>query len=67
MVMYNVAINKQLGLGTSLADCGCLSSTNLTSKRKHTGSMRQLGQKKRQKSNLKSDGELETPSSYEAG
>jgi putative transposase len=44
-----------------------LSSTNSTSKRKHTGSMRQLGQKKRQKSNLKSDGELETPSSYEAG
>ena len=67
MVMYNVAINKQPGLGTSLADCGCLSSTNSTSKRKHTGSMRQLGQKKRQKSNLKSDGELETPSSYEAG
>ena len=67
MVMYNVATNQQPGLGTSLVDCGCLSSTNSTSKRKHTGSMRQLGQKKRQKSNLKSDGELETPSSFEAG
>ncbi|WP_242046961.1 MULTISPECIES: transposase [Fischerella] len=82
MVMYNVATNKQPGLGTSLADCGCLSSTNSDGKHatclngenprtavqgKHTGSMRQLGQKKRQKPNLKSDGELETPSSYEAG
>ena len=68
MVMYNVATKAQPGLGTSLVDCGCLNSTNnSTTKHKHTGSMRQLGQKKRQKSNLKSDGELETPSSYEAG
>ncbi|MDJ0691080.1 MAG: transposase [Xenococcaceae cyanobacterium MO_188.B32] len=44
LVMYNVATNQQQGLGTSLLDSGCLSSTSLTSKRKHTGSMRQLGQ-----------------------
>jgi putative transposase len=62
MVMYNVATNQQPGLGTSLADCGCLGSTDLTPMRKHTGSMKQLGQMKRQKSNRKLDGELETPS-----
>ncbi|MDJ0620852.1 MAG: transposase [Calothrix sp. MO_192.B10] len=67
MVMYNVATNEQPGLGTSLVDCGCLSSTNLTGKRKHTGSMRQLGQKKRQKPGCKPDGESETPSVYTAG
>ena len=67
MVMYNVATNQQPGLGTSLVDCGCSSSTDLTSKRKHTGSMKQLGQLKRQKLNRKSDGELETPSVYTAG
>ena len=67
MVMYNVATKAQPGLGTSLVDCGCLSSTNLTSKRKHTGSMRQLGQKKRQKLNREPDGESETPSVYTAG
>ena len=60
LVMYNVATNKQQGLGTSLLDGGCLSSTSLTSKRKHTGSMKQLGQMKRQKSRL-SDEKLETP------
>ena len=67
MVMYNVATNQQLGLGTSLIDCGCFSSTNSKSKRKHTGSMKQLGQMKRQKSQSKKVGGLETPSSYEAG
>ena len=41
MVMYNVAIDRQPGLGTRLADCGCFSSTDSTSKRKHTGSMKQ--------------------------
>ena len=67
MVMYNVATNQQPGLGTSLVDCGCLSSTDSTKKRKHTGSMKQLGQKKRQKPSCKPDGELETPSVYTAG
>ena len=67
MVMYNVATDRQPGLGTSLADCGCFSSTDSTSKRKHTGSMKQLGQMKRQKSQSKKVGQLETPSSYEAG
>ncbi|MGL4880257.1 MAG: RNA-guided endonuclease InsQ/TnpB family protein [Waterburya sp.] len=62
LVMYNVAINKQQGLGTSLLDCGCLSSTSLTGKRKHTGSMKQLGQMKRQKPRLSNE-ELETPTS----
>ncbi|MBV9386014.1 MAG: transposase [Chroococcidiopsidaceae cyanobacterium CP_BM_ER_R8_30] len=50
MVMYNVALNQQPGLGTSLVDCRCPSSTDSTKKRKHTGSMKQLGQMKRQKS-----------------
>jgi putative transposase len=67
MVMYNVAKNQQPGLGTILVDCGCFSSTDSTGKRKHTGSMKQLGQKKRQKSQFKKVGGLETPSSYEAG
>ncbi|WP_034935052.1 zinc ribbon domain-containing protein, partial [Gloeocapsa sp. PCC 73106] len=49
MVMYNVATNKQPGLGTSLDNLECSSSTSKTSKRKHTGSMKQLGQLKRQK------------------
>ena len=38
------------GLGTSLADADVTSSTSCTSKRKQAGSMKQLGQKKRQKS-----------------
>lgn len=67
MVMYNVAIDRQPGLGTSLVDCGCFSSTDSIGKRKHTGSMKQLGQMKRQKSNRKSDRVLETPSVFTAG
>ena len=62
MVMYNVAVNQQQGCGTHLSDSGCLSSTSLTNKRKHTGSMKQLGQLKRQKSRLSTE-ELETPTS----
>jgi len=49
-VMYNVATNKQQGLGTSLSDVGLSSSTSSTRKQKHTGSMKQLGKLKRQKS-----------------
>jgi putative transposase len=60
--MYNVATNEQQGLGTSLLDSGCLSSTSLTGVRKHTGSMKQLGTMKRQKSQLAVKG-LETPTS----
>ncbi len=56
MVMYNVATNQQPGLGMSLVDCGCSSSTNSTKKRKHTGSMKQLGQMKRQKPKPKARG-----------
>jgi putative transposase len=62
LVMYNVATNQQQGCGTHLSDSGCLSSTSLTSKRKHTGSMKQLGQMKRQKSRLSTE-KLETPTS----
>ncbi len=65
LVMYNVATNQQQGLGISLSDSGCLSSTSLTSKRKHTGSMKQLGQLKRQKS-LTTNAKLETPTSASA-
>lgn len=64
MVMYNVVTNQQPGLGTSVVSLGCLSSTSKTSKRKNTGSLKQLGQAKRQKSNLGSEGILETPPSY---
>ncbi|MDJ0588851.1 MAG: transposase [Pleurocapsa sp. MO_226.B13] len=67
LVMYNVATgrmnlsgnptgqpltNQQQGCGTHLLDSGCNSSTSLTSERKHTGSMKQLGQMKRQKPSL---------------
>jgi putative transposase len=62
MVMYNVALNQQPGLGTSLVSLGCLSSTSET---RHTGSMKQLGQRKRQKSCHQADGE--TPSAYAVG
>ena len=67
MVLYNVATNRQPGLGTNLADCGCSSSTSSNRKRKQTGSMRQLGQMKRQKPSGDTDGGLETPSVYTAG
>lgn len=67
MVMLNVALNKQQGLGTSLLDCGCSSSIDSISKRKNTGSMKQLGQLKRQKSQSKEDGNFETPSVFTAG
>ena len=67
MVMYNVATNQQKGLGTSLYKRGCFSTTSCDSKRKHTGGMKQLGQMKRQKSQIKTDEVLETPSSCEAG
>ncbi len=67
MVLYNVVTNAQPGLGTRLVDCGCLGSTNSTSKRKHTGSMRQLGQRKRRKPSRSSDEGTETPSVYTAG
>jgi putative transposase len=63
MVMYNVALNQQSGLGTSLVSLGCLSSTSET--RRHTGSMKQLGQKKRQKSRRQAEGE--TPPAYAVG
>ena len=67
MVMYNVATNQQPGLGTNLVDVDVFSSTSKNSKRKHTGSMRQLGQMKRHLPNRKTGGELETPSVYTAG
>ena len=75
LVMYNVATgrmnlsgfptgqpltNQQQGCGTHLSDSGCLSSTSLTGVRKHTGSMKQLGQMKRQKSRLSTE-ELACP------
>ena len=62
LVMYNVATNQQQGCGTHLLDSGCLSSTSLTSMHKHTGSMKQLGQMKRQKSQSVTRGS-ETPTS----
>lgn len=62
MVMYNVATNRQPGLGTSLVSLGCLSTTS-----KSCGSMKQLGQRKRLKSCRQGDGASETPSAYAVG
>lgn len=65
MVMYNVAVGQQTGLGIRLVGVDDSSSTSKT--RKHTGSMKQLGQTKRQSSTLKKGVVLETPLSSEAG
>jgi putative transposase len=62
MVMYNVATNRQPGLGTSLVSLGCFSSTS-----KSCGSMKHLGQRKRLKSCRQGDGASETPSAYAVG
>ena len=67
MVMYNVATNQQKGLGTSLSKRGCFSSTSFDKERKLTGSMKQLGQMKRQKSQTIAVGGVETPSVFTAG
>ncbi|WP_293039355.1 transposase [Moorena sp. SIO1F2] len=64
MVMYNAALGKQPGYGNDLDKRGFSSSTSKTSK--HTGSMKQLGKMKRQKSRSQ-DGSAETPSLYRAG
>lgn len=66
MVMYNVVTNQQPGLGTSLVSLGCLSTTSKAGKRKNTGSMKQLGQVRRQKSGSVAE-PGETPSAYAAG
>ncbi len=67
MVMYNVATFQQPGLGIRLEIVDLISSTSKTGK--HTGSMKQLGEMKRQKSqqNKKSLGLLETPTSQKLG
>ncbi|MFS8885438.1 RNA-guided endonuclease InsQ/TnpB family protein [Synechococcus sp. H70.2] len=70
MVLYNVATNwtpsrcreQQPGLGTRLVSLGCFSSTSQT---RYTGSMKQLGQKKRQK--LCCQAGEETPPAYAVG
>lgn len=65
LVMFNVACNQQPGVGTPLVSRRCSSSTSAN--RKHTGSMKQLGQMKRSKSQYKNDGGNETPSVYTMG
>ena len=67
IVMYQALLDKQPGVGMSLDNRGCLSSTSKTGKRKHTGSMKQLGQKKRTKTQSVDGGESETPSVYTEG
>lgn len=67
VVMYQALLDKQPGFGMSLDNRGCLSSTSKTGKRKNTGSMKQLGQKKRQKPSRAEGGESETPPSYRVG
>jgi putative transposase len=61
-VLYNVATNRQPGLGTSLVSLGCFSSTSQS-----CGSMKQLGQRKRQKLHRQANGASETPSAYAVG
>lgn len=63
MVMFNAALGKQPGYGNDLVKRGFPSSTSKTA---HTGSMKQLGKKKRQKQRSQ-DGTAETPSLYRAG
>ena len=68
LVMYNVATNRQPGLGlrpadatgTNLVSLGCFSTTSKT-----CGSLKQLGQRKRQKSHRHASGE--TPPAYAVG
>ena len=69
MVMYNVATNRQLGLGTILVSLGCLSTTMATPRKlsKTCGSLKQLGQRKRLKSCCHGDGAEATPSAYAVG
>ncbi len=67
LVMYQTLLDKQPGFGMSLDNRGCSSSTSKIVLRKHTGSMKQLGQKKRQKPQSVDGGDLETPSVYTAG
>ncbi len=62
LVMLLWAQGKLPGFGTSLADADVSSSTSCTSKRKQAGSMKQLGQMKRQKSAL-TEQDVETRSS----
>ncbi|EGJ32809.1 MULTISPECIES: RNA-guided endonuclease TnpB family protein [Moorena] len=64
MVMYNAALGNQPGYGNDLDKRGFSSSTLKASK--YTGSMKQLGKMKRQKSRS-SDGSAETPSRARAG
>ena len=61
LVMYNVATNQQQGLGTNLSNLDVFSSTSSTTKRKHTGSMKQLGQMKRLKSQQRTVVEVGNP------
>lgn len=65
MVMYNVATNQQPGLETSLVSLGCFGATSESCK--STGSMKQLGQMKRQKSDLLGSDGAKTPSVYTVG
>lgn len=61
-VMVLWALGKLPGLGTSLANVDGSSSTLIPKERKHCGGLKQLGQKKRLKSQL-AVGDAETPTS----
>uniref|UniRef100_UPI001951D0A5 RNA-guided endonuclease InsQ/TnpB family protein n=1 Tax=Spirulina sp. CCY15215 TaxID=2767591 RepID=UPI001951D0A5 len=66
MVMWNVAADRQPGVGTNLVSRRCSSATD--SPRTHTGGMTQLGQMKRLSSRSTDDaGVTETPSVYTVG
>ncbi|NEO98400.1 MAG: transposase [Symploca sp. SIO2E9] len=64
LVMLLWAQGKLPGLGTNLVDADVTSATSETTKRKFSGSMKQLGQRKRQKRSFSVDGSgAETPPS----
>lgn len=68
VVMYNVASNQQPGLGKILDSRRVTSATSVNSKRKSTGSMKQLGSMKRQKrQHQKLERSGETPIAYALG
>ena len=61
LVMYNIATNQLQESGTDFSNVDVFSSTSSTKSRLHTGSMKQLGQKKRQKSQQKTAVEAGNP------
>ncbi len=67
LVMWGWLHNTLPGCGTRLDKRGCLSSTSEPKTRKSCGGQKQLGQLKRQKSQLIGNGVCKSPSSHQVG